>query len=456
MKRQSRREFLKTAAAGGVAVSLPTMLDAQLPDLLKPNIPPSDRLQIALIGAGGQGMSDTRWALRVPGIELTAVADIYDGRLARAKELWGQQLFTSRDYREVLARPEVDAVIIATPDHWHARIASDAMKAGKDVYVEKPMVQKIDEGLGLADVARQTNRILQVGSQRVSSIIYAKARELYKSGAIGELNMVEAWINRNSALGAWQYTIPPDASPQTIDWERFLGAAPKRPFEPVRLFRWRNYRDYGTGIPGDLYVHLFSGIHYVLDSKGPTRVMATGGLRFWNDGRDVPDVMLSLYDYPKTSSHPAFTLVLKVNFAEGAGENQAFRFVGPDGVITIGGSSVTVAKNPRPKEPGYTIDTFPLATQESILREYREKYNMQPQLRPGTEEVFAAPGGYYDGYDHFVTFFEAMKARKPVTEDAVFGFRAAAPALLTNDSYFEGQPISWDPEGMKRLANASR
>ena len=203
-------------------------------------------------------------------------------------------------------------------------------------------------------------------------------------------------------------------------------------------------------------MHLFSGIHYVLDSKGPTRVMATGGLRFWNDGRDVPDVMLSLYDYPKTSSHPAFTLVLKVNFAEGAGENQAFRFVGPDGVITIGGSSVTVAKNPRPKEPGYTIDTFPLATQESILRGVPREYNMQPQLRPGTEEVFAAPGGYYDGYYHFVTFFEAMKARKPVTEDAVFGFRAAAPALLTNDSYFEGQPISWDPEGMKRLANASR
>ncbi len=149
MKRPSRREFLKTAAAGGVAAaSLPTMLDAQVPDLLKPTVPPSDRLQIALIGAGGQGMSDTRWALRVPGIELTAVADIYDGRLTRSKELWGQELFTSRDYREVLARPEVDAVIIGTPDHWHARIASDAMKAGKDVYVEKPMVQKIDEGSG--------------------------------------------------------------------------------------------------------------------------------------------------------------------------------------------------------------------------------------------------------------------------------------------------------------------
>ncbi|HEY7057325.1 MAG TPA: Gfo/Idh/MocA family oxidoreductase, partial [Vicinamibacterales bacterium] len=203
MKRPSRREFLKTAAVGSMAASLPaTVLEAQLPDLIKPQVPPNERLQIALIGAGGQGMSDTRWALRVPGIELTAVSDIYDGRLARAKELWGQQIFTSRDYREVLARPEVDAVIIATPDHWHAQVATDAMKAGKDVYVEKPMVQKIDEGLGVGETARQTSRILQVGSQRVSSIIYAKARDLYKSGAIGELNMVEAWINRNSAMGA--------------------------------------------------------------------------------------------------------------------------------------------------------------------------------------------------------------------------------------------------------------
>jgi predicted dehydrogenase len=452
MHRPSRREFLKTAAAGGVAASLPTVLQADMPGQTKPEVPPNERIQIALIGAGGQGMFDTRTALRVPGIELTAVADVYDGRLARSKEIWGQQLFTTRDYREVLARPEVDAVIIATPDHWHGTVAVDAMKAGKDVYVEKPMVQRIDEGMTVVDAARRTNRILEVGSQRVSSIVYAKARELYRGGAIGELNLVEAWINRNSALGAWQYTIPPDASPQTIDWDRFLGRAPKRPFEPIRLFRWRNYRDYGTGIPGDLFVHLFSGIHYVLDSKGPTRVMATGGLRYWNDGRDVPDVMLALYDYPKTASHPAFTLALKVNFAEGAGEDQMFRFVGPEGVITIGGNSVTLNKTPRPKEPGYTIDTFPQATQEAILKEYRAKYPDQPELRPASEEAFRAPSGYYDGDDHFVNFFNALRSRKPVVEDAVFGFRAAAPALLTNDSYFENQPIGWDPDAMKRGA----
>ena len=453
MKRPTRRDFLKTAAAGTVAASIPMTLDAYATTVQGARaVPATDRIQLALIGAGGQGMSDMRTALRVPGTEVTAVADIYDGRLARSKELWGDHVFTTRDYREVLARPEVDAVIIATPDHWHTRITTDALKAGKDVYVEKPMVQKIEEGQGVVDVARETSRILQVGSQRVSSIVYAKARDIYRSGAIGELNVVEAWINRNSALGAWQYTIPPDASPQTVDWDRFLGSAPKRPFEPIRLFRWRNYRDYGTGIPGDLFVHLFSGIHYVLDSIGPTRVMATGGLRYWNDGRDVPDVMLALYDYPKTAAHAAFTLALKVNFAEGAGENQAFRFVGPEGVLTIGGAGVTLARNPRPKEPGYSVDTFPVRTQEAIIQEYRAKYPPQPQLRPGSEEVYAPPSGYSDSYDHFLTFINAVRTRTPVTEDATFGFRAAAPALLTNDSYFEGRPIGWNPESMKRVA----
>jgi predicted dehydrogenase len=449
--RPTRREFLKAAAATGMTASAPTMLRAQTPPASQ-DIPPSERIQIATFGLGIQGQSDTRTALRVPGVELVAVADVYDGRLTLAKELWGDQIFTTRDYREVLARPDVDAVIIAVPDHWHARMAVDAMKAGKDVYVEKPMVQDLDEGPRVIDAARQTNRILQVGSQRVSSIVYAKARDLFRAGAIGELNLVEAWINRNSPLGAWQYSIPPDASPETIDWDRFLGNAPKRSFEPVRLFRWRNYRDYGTGIPGDLFVHLFTGIHFVLDSVGPSRATATGGLRYWNDGRDVPDVMLALYDYPKTPAHPAFTLALKVNFAEGAGENQAFRFVGPEGVLTIGGGAVTLARRHRPKEPGHTIDTFPKAMQEAYLTEYRAKYPAQQELRSGSEEVYAAPQGYSDSYEHFRTFFDAVRTRQPVVEDAVFGHRAAGPALLANISYFEGRPIGWDPEKMKRTA----
>jgi predicted dehydrogenase len=445
-----RRDFLKTATAGVSAAAASTTILRAQSQTSQPEVPAGDRIQIATIGFGIQGINDTRAALRVPGIELVAVADVYDGRLTLAKELHGDHVFTTRDYREVLSRPDVDAVIIATPDHWHARVAIDAMKAGKDVYVEKPMVQDPEDGLALIETERRTKRIVEVGSQRVSSIVYAKARDIFRAGSIGELNLVEAYINRNSSQGAWQYSIPPDASPQTIDWDRFLGDAPKRPFEPIRMFRWRNYRDYGTGIPGDLFVHLFSGIHFVLDSIGPTRIIATGGIRYWKDGRDVPDIMLALFDYPKTATHPAHTLMLKVNFADGSGEGQAFRFVGPDGVITIGGGSVTLARRQRPKEPGHSADTFPKAMEEEFMKQYRAQYPDQPELRTGAEEVYMAPREYSDSVEHFRTFFNAMRTRQPVIEDATFGLRAGGPAVLANHSYFEGRAINWDPEKMKR------
>jgi predicted dehydrogenase len=215
----------------------------------------NDRIQVASIGFGIMGHGDAQTASTVPGVKLVAVSDVYDGRMQRFKEEYGKDCFTSRDYREVLARKDVDAVIIATPDHWHDRIAIDAMEAGKDIYIQKPMVQKVEYGHPVIAAAKRTRRIVQVGSQRVSSLMYIKARDLVRSGAIGEINCVDAHIDRNSSLGAWQYPIPLDASRDTIDWNQFLGRAPRHDFDPVRLFRWRNYQDYGTGIPGDLFVH---------------------------------------------------------------------------------------------------------------------------------------------------------------------------------------------------------
>jgi predicted dehydrogenase len=427
----TRRHFLATATGAG-------LLAAQ-------NVSPNDRVRIALIGAGGQGSSDARNSLNVGGVELVAVADIYDGRLKRAREVWGDQLFTTRDYREVLARKDVDAVIIGTPDHWHSTVSIDTMNAGKDVYCEKPMVQQLNEGSQMIEAQKRTGRILQVGSQRVSSIIYAKAKEMLAAGAIGELNMVEAWVDRNSAIGAWQYSIPPDASPANIDWDRFLGHAPKVPFEPVRLFRWRNYRDYGTGVPGDLFVHLISGLHFVTGAIGPNRVYATGGLRFWKDGRDVPDVMIALYDYP------SFNVMLRVNFVDGATETSGLRFIGSEGIMTID-SGVTLSKVPRELEPGYTIDTFPKAQQEQFLKDYRQKYPARPKLSTGqmsAEEKFVPPKGYSDHFEHHRNFIAAVRSRKPVVEDAVFGFRAAGPALLSNISYFDRRVCLWDAESMK-------
>jgi predicted dehydrogenase len=404
-----------------------------------------DSIQIALIGAGGMGMGDTRYAVSLPGVKLIAVCDVYDGRLARAKEQWGRDLFTTRDYREVLARKDVDAVIVATPDHWHQRITVDALNAGKDVYCEKPMVHSIDEGAAMIEAQQRTGRTLQIGSQYVSSLMYQKAKELLAAGAIGELNMVEAWLDRNTAIGAWQYSIPPDASPATIDWDRFLGSAPKRPFEPIRMFRWRNYRDYGTGVAGDLFVHLLTGLHFATGSKGPTRVYATGGLRFWNDGRDVPDVMLALLDYP------GFTVQLKVNFESGTpDESFGVKFIGSEGTMTTGFDELKLSRTPRAAEPGYTIETFPQAMQEEFLKGYRKQYPVAhasaDSLRPNKDDVYAPPDGFDAHLEHHRVFYEAVRARRPSVEDAVFGLRAAGPALLTNVSYFEKRVCNWDPD----------
>jgi predicted dehydrogenase len=411
----------------------------------------NDRIRIALIGAGGMGSGDARYQLSYPGVELVAVCDIYDGRLTRAKEVWGDHLFTTRDYREILARKDVDSVIIATPDHWHSRIAIEALDAGKDVYCEKPMVHFVDEGKGMIAAQQRSGRILQIGSQYVSSLVYQKARELLQAGAIGQLNMVEAWLDRNTAIGAWEYSIPPDASPANIDWDRFLGNAPKVPFEPVRLFRWRNYKDYGTAVAGDLFVHLLSGLHYATRSTGPTRVMATGGVRYWKDGRDAPDVMLALLDYPKTDTHPDFTLALRVNLKSGVPEERfGFRFVGSEGVMNTSPAGVTISTTPPETEPGYTIETFPKAVQERFLAEYQKKYpHTNPTadaMRPEKEDKFVPPGDHDAHREHHGAFLQSVRTRKPSIEDGVFGFRAAGPALLSNVSYYEKRICNWDPQ----------
>ncbi len=428
-----------------------TALAAAARPAIAQNAPVSanDRIQIALIGAGGMGMGDARYAVSIPGNTLVAVADLYDGRLARAKELWGNQILTTRDYREILSRPDVDAVIIGTPDHWHSRIAVEALAAGKHVYCEKPMVQKIEQGRAVVDAARRSGKVFQVGSQYVTSLIYQKTREMIKSGAIGEVNMVEAWLDRNTAIGAWQYSIPPDASPATVDWDRFISGAPKRPFDAVRFFRWRNYSDYGTGVAGDLFVHLLSGLHFSTGALGPNRVFATGGLRYWKDGRDAPDVMLAMMDYPKTAQHPDFTFALRVNFKSSAPEERfGFRFVGSEGIL-LTGENVSYAKAYKEPEFDYSLVSLPKAMQESIRASRRS--NIEPTaaaIDPRTEDVFSPPPGYSAHLEHHKVFYNAIRTRTPVVEDAVFGFRAAGPALLANTSYYEKRACEWDAESM--------
>jgi predicted dehydrogenase len=446
-----RRNFLKAAGLAAAGSNIKVL--AESPHILEAAAQtpsPNDHIQIALIGAGIQGQGDTRNALLVPGVKLVAVADCYDGRLAHAKEVWGgpsgNDIFTTRDYREVLARKDVDAVIIATPDHWHKQAAVDAMKAGKDVYLEKPMIHLYSDGPEIIECAHSSNRILQVGSQRVSSVIYAKAKELLASGAIGQLNMVTARWDRNSSIGAWNYTVPLDASTDTCDWHRFLGTAPKIPFNAEHFFQWRKWKDYGSGVAGDLFVHLFSGTHFITGSKGPTRAMATGAIRFWKDGRDVPDVLLGLFDYPE-----GFNLSLRVNFVNGGEESEGFLFTGSEGTMEIAGSTLTVSRTPRETEPGYTVTTFTNEMQKAYVDQYRAKYPVPvPAGQPSNiTQKYAAPRGYSDSVDHFHNFFSSVRSRTPVVEDAVFGFRAAGAALLSNLSIERNTVVQWNPQTMK-------
>ncbi len=443
----TRRAFLGATAASGLAT---TLLSDQA-DRQKPPSP-DDRIQIALIGCGGQGQDDTKASVSTNLTKLVAACDCYDGRLEHMKERYGRDILTTRNYEEILARRDIDAVIVGTPDHWHQKVTVDALNAGKDVYCEKPMVQHIDQGLAVIDAQRRTNRIVQIGSQRVSSVIYQKARDLFRSGAIGKLNLVEAWYDRNSAIGAWEYTTPPDASPATCDWNRFQGPAPRAEWDPKRFFRWRCYRDYGTGVAGDLFVHLFSGLHFITGAVGPNRVLATGGLRFWKDGRDVPDVLVGLYDYAESPNHPAFNLVMRTNFVNGARENSGFRFTGSEAIMNVD-RQVSLSAPPPETEPGYTIETFSEAGQKAFLEQYRRRY---PEVKPvpaalkaDRQETYAAPAGYSDHFAHHLNFANAVRSREPVIEDAVFGFRAAAPALLSNVSYFENRIVEWDPNRMK-------
>jgi len=455
----SRRSFLRSAALGASGSSVVSRLAGAVADGAAPAeaAGPNDRVRIATVGMGIIGFIDTECALKIPGVELVAAADLYEGRRTHAREVFGNHVATGVDYREILERQDVDAVLVCVPDHWHARIAVDAMNAGKAVYCEKPMVRLVDEGPGVIAAQKRTGAVFQVGSQYASSVLYDKARDLIRRGAVGRVNAVEARYNRNSALGAWQYSLPVDASPKTVDWDRFLGDAPKRPFDATRFFRWRNYWDYGTAVAGDLFVHLLTGIHHATGSTGPTRVAAMGGQRYWKDGRDVYDVIMGLLDYPETAAHPGFTLALQTDFEDGGGGGSMFRFIGDEGVISVGNDTLTLS-GPGIVPPtadqvlkGYnSARTFSVAGQAALAERYLAEHPATADAgkKARTPETFTVPEGYDPRLDHFRNFFRSVRERTPVYEDAVFGFRAAAPALLCNDSYRQGKVIGWDPQTM--------
>jgi len=458
---KSRRNFLRQIGATTLAAAASPLTSFAAREKAEERIlhyerkiSANDKIRLGIIGYGVQGHFDSGTALKVPGVELGGVCDLYTGRLDNAKEKFGADLFTTRNYKELLDRKDIDAVIIAATDCWHARITLDALAKGKHVYCEKPMVYKIAEGYDVMNASKKTGKVLQVGSQRVSSIGYAKAKELLAAGEIGKLNMVNAVYDRQSSIGAWEYTIPKDANMSTIDWDKFIEVTGKMAFDSKKFFWWRAFKEVGTGVAGDLFIHLLSGSHFITGSKGPETIFSTGQFSYWKDGRNMPDVMAGVMQYPDSKEHAAYQLTLQVNFISGTGGQEVIRLVGSEGVIEVNGNNITVKHSLMPEAPGFggydSLFTFSKSMQEEMQKDYDSKWTADQRKRKTKEDiVFKAPPGYDDHLDHFTNFFDSIKTGKPVVEDAEFGFRAAAPALSCNESFFTKKIINWDPVNMK-------
>ncbi len=442
----TRRQFIQISG-GAVAAAKVTLLQ---PTLLAPAaspVAPSDMVRFASIGTGVRGCELLQATLLVPGIQCVAVCDLYDSRHQAAREAVKKEVPATRNYREILDRKDVDAVIVAVTDHQHRRVLEDACAAGKDVYCEKPMSHTVEDGFAMVNAAHKASRMVQIGSQRVSSVLYAKAKEIYDSGKLGDVFEIEAYWDRNTASGAWVYPIPPDASEQTIDWTTFLGDAPKRPFDPVRFFRWRCFADYGEGLAGDLFVHLISGIHFITGTnQAAQRAQSTGGLFRWKDGRDMPDLIETFYDYPN------FRVAVRCNLNNEGGE--FIGFYGTKGTMIIKDSTLTYKpQDTRPKPESYSIFGWPAALRNQYVSQWHEEH---PQPSPldfkvdEESEMFVTPAGYNDIADHQANFFNAVRTRKPVVENEVFGNNAAIGCHLANYSYFNKGVAVWD-EGASKI-----
>jgi predicted dehydrogenase len=435
----SRRAFLQgsMAAAGGALAAKTVMLKAQ--PILARAVAPSDRMRFGIIGVGMEGSGLLSTAITIPGAECVGAADLYDGRHTLAKEITANpNLPTTRHYQELLDRKDIDCIVAAVPDHWHRRVVVDACNAGKDIYCEKPMSHNVADGLAMVDAAQKNNRIVQIGSQRVSSTLCAKANELYKGGAIGEVEMIELTLGRNDPTGAWEYPPPPDLSPETLDWDTWLNDAPKIPFNKYHFSRWRCWRAYGTGVAGDLMVHLISGMMFTLGwNEVPRSATALGGIFRFNDGRDMPDFHTVLFDY--------HGIPVYVRLDLGCETPETARFLGPKGLLEAG--EFDLRHSPQPGvdlDPSYYSFSFPAKLRAEYVAQWHAERDPAIGKEPIREDVVYKGHDWDDLKPHLNVFFEAVKSRKPVVEDAVFGNNAAIACHMANESYFRKKAVTWD------------
>ncbi len=425
-----RRDFVKTGVAAGILGGAAAATVAAQGSVLGAN----DKIGLGVIGVGGRGNHLLRWAMETgqganTPAQVLAVSDVYARRLTAAKEK--AKCDGYMDYRELIARKDIDAVIIATPDHWHAPMAIEAMNAGKDVYLEKPMTHTVAEAKRVYEVVQKTKRVMQVGSQTTSSDQWWKARKAIADGMIGKLIMSQGSYHRNSTEGEWNWPIDTKAGPDAkgedfIDWKMWLGSAPSMPFNADRFFRFRKYWDYSGGIATDLFYHVMAPLNICWsEAQFPFRVSGSGGTYVFKDGREVPDTFMLIADYEAGHS-----VVLSSSMANDTHIPGLLR--GHEGTIMMVPGGQFEGK----------VSHITVTPQKIAASAFKEKY--------GAEEVKLET---QPRESHMENFLRCVRTRETPVLDALTAYKAMATIGMSVQSYREGRVLYFDKRTQKVVGN---
>ena len=405
MRTINRRRFLKSSGAAAVWAGIsPMILSAAKSG---PRAAPNERIAVALIGCGNQGSSDLYAAMASGMVEVPVVCDVDDSHAAKvAAEVERRQKKrprTVRDFRKVLEMPDLQAVIVGTPDHWHALIAVLACDAGKDVYVEKPACHELAEGLAMIKATRENRRVVQLGTQLRSTRHMKTAVDVVRSGKLGRVGFCRAWIcNHGRQLKGG----PGGQPPQSVDYDFWLGPAPARPFHPDCFHReWRWFSPYGTGQLGDRATHLLDIVRWAMNVEYPRAVASAGGIFFHRDGRDTPDTQVVTYDLPD------FTVVWEhrqwsARSPESSG--LGFAFYGADATLVVNYKGWEVHGEPK-------------------------------------GDVIASEKGSLDHKGHLQNFLDCVRSRRRPNADIEIGFATTAWPLMGIVAQKVGRKLTFDP-----------
>jgi len=418
-----RRDFLKTSA-GMAAAAGPGVISAR---------GANDKVNIGWIGVGTRGNAGIEWLKQAAAsdVKLTSICDTFDGYIARAKDrvqtVWGNAPTAYKDYHQLLADKSIDAVFIMTPEHLHHDMTIAALRAGKHVYIEKPLAHTIEEGWDIIKEWQKAGKVVQVGTQNRSSSLYKKAKEMIQQGMVGDVHYVRAFWYRNGLPNepSWRYVIPAEATPENTDWNRFLGTAPKRSWDPHRYFQWRLYWDYSGGISTDLLVHQTDIVNFMLSKTVPKSCVATGGIYRWtgrDDDRDVPDCLSALYDY-SDKFHLNYSCYLG-NDNYGYGE----QICGNEGTLEVMNRM----------DLYFTPQSFGGKAPESIKARGTLHLN-------GPKDYNERDGAI----NHFRNFIQAVMGKEEVIAPPTVGQQAAISGHMATLSFKHQKKVLWDDKSDK-------